>query len=361
MLYAFALRGQIGEDSMVFYTAARAWITGDGPQIYNGYWLTDQINARFVGWLATPIKLHPWIYPPSFLLIVLPLAVLPFAAALLLAQGVGLALIAVASCAQVAARRWMLASLLLSPATAVNVLLGQNAFLTGALLIGGAGSLRRFPVVSGVLLGLLTYKPQFCLMVPVVLLAGQHWATAITALLTAVALVLTSAALFGLKLWATWIDLVTGQGSLSYDWSHEARLNGMSVYACASWLGIPPDAVSLMQLLAVLIAATAVYAAYRRVIPDELRLAVLLAATFVAAPHSANYDAVLLLVAATLLIGKRSSDSSQNRTELVLACALWLCPLFNPPSVFTVGAFTPLLVFGFIATLLRRSRSIGKG
>lgn len=356
-LYAFALRGQIGEDSMVFHTAARAWIIGDGARLYDGYWLTDQINARFAGWLAAPIKLHPWMYPPSFLLMVLPLGILPFAAAFLLAQGVGLALIAAAACAQVAARRWMIASLLLSPATAVNVLLGQNAFLTGALLIGGAGSMRRFPVASGVLLGLLSYKPQFCLMIPVALLAGRHWRAAATAVLTAMTLVLTSTALFGSGLWETWIGLVTGHGSLSQAWAHEARLNGTSVYACVSWFGVPPDAASLVQLLAILAAAAAVYIAYRRIMPDELRLAVLLAATFVAAPHSANYDAILLSVAATLLVA-RLPDGCQKVGDPVLACALWLCPLLNPPSLFVMGAFTPLLVSGFIATILRRSVSL---
>ena len=152
-------------------------------------------------------------------------------------------------------RASMLFSLLLSPAAAVNVLLDQNAFLTGALLIGGMGLPPRFPLVAGVLLGLPSYKPQLCPMVPVVLLSGRHWRTAMAAGGTAVLLALVSAAVFGAGPWLTWIESIAGGGPLFRDWVVEARLNGMSVYACAVFLGGSPIVANIAQAAAALLAA----------------------------------------------------------------------------------------------------------
>ena len=355
VFYSIALRGQIGEDGMVFHTAVRAWIDGQVARIYDGAWITEQINTRFAGWLMKPIVLHPWVYPPSFLLLLLPFGYLPFGAALLVFQVGSFAAICVAACSRVSARGLMFVSLILSPATAVNVLLGQNAFLTGALLIGGVGLLQRSPLLAGVLLGLLSYKPQFCLMVPVALIAGRYGRTAIVAVVTATALALGSAALFGPQLWQSWVELLTGGSGLFHDWSAEARLKGTSVYACAAFLGASPGIANIAQGAAIILAAAAVYYAFSRTVRDELRMAAMLAAVFLAAPHSANYDAILLSVAAILPLSV-VSDERFGAGESCLLGAVWLCPLFNPPTLFAVGVVTPVLVLAFIAVLLLRPR-----
>ncbi len=354
VLYGIALRGQVGEDAMVFHTASRAWVEGEGGRIYDGAWLTGQINARFAGWLAAPLRLHPWIYPPSFLLMLLPFEPLPFAAAFVAFQGASFAALCRASCRQGRAGTLMALSLLLSPATAVNVLLGQNAFLTAALLAGGARLLRRSPAWAGVLLGLVSYKPQLCLMVPVALLAGRHWRAAAVAGATAAGLALASAVLLGSDLWHAWLDVLTGGGALFHDWAREARLAGMSVYACAVRLGAGPRQADAVQAAAMLLAAAAVHRAYSIALRDELRLAVLLAATFLAAPHTANYDAVLLCIAATLAASPADGETPATAT-LLLAAAVWLCPLLNPPALFMAGLLTPPLVLALVAALLGRA------
>ena len=354
VVYGIALRGQVGEDAMVFHTASRAWAEGEGTRIYDGVWLTGQINARFAGWLAAPLRLHPWIYPPSFLLMLLPFEPLPFAAALAGFLGAGFAALCWALRRNGRASAPMVLSLLLSPATAVNVLLGQNAFLTAALLAGGAGLLRRAPASAGVLLGLASYKPQLCLMVPVALLAGRHWRAAVVAGLAAAGLALASAVLLGPDLWGAWLGVMTGGGALFRDWAREARLNGMSVYACAARLGAGPRQADAVQGAAVLLAAAAVHRAYRAALRDEHRLAILLAATFLAAPHTANYDAVLLCIAATLAVFPAGGGAPATAT-LLLAGAVWLCPLFNPPSLFSAGLLTPPLVLALMAVLLGRT------
>ena len=59
------------------------------------------------------------------------------------------------------------------PAVLVNLGHGQNGFLTAALLGGALAMLDRRPIVAGILFGLLAYKPQFGLMIPLVLGGGR--------------------------------------------------------------------------------------------------------------------------------------------------------------------------------------------
>ena len=61
------------------------------------------------------------------------------------------------------------------PAVLINIGHGQNGFLTAALLGGALVILDRRPIVAGILIGLLVYKPQFGLMIPLALLAGGYW------------------------------------------------------------------------------------------------------------------------------------------------------------------------------------------
>ena len=54
----------------------------------------------------------------------------------------------------------------------INIGHGHNGFLTAALLGGALVVLDRRPVLAGILFGLLVYKPQFGLMIPIVLAAS---------------------------------------------------------------------------------------------------------------------------------------------------------------------------------------------
>src|SRR5439155_12979552 len=65
------------QDWMVFYTAARAYLDGNLPLLFDGEALTAALNQRFASWMAFTLNLHPWVYPPPFLLLFLPFALLP--------------------------------------------------------------------------------------------------------------------------------------------------------------------------------------------------------------------------------------------------------------------------------------------
>ncbi|HET9019110.1 MAG TPA: hypothetical protein VFN46_05960, partial [Acetobacteraceae bacterium] len=69
-----------GVDYMVYYDAARSYLAGDLGLLADGGRFTAHLNRDFAGWLTAPLPLHPWVYPPPFLMLLLPFAFLPFAA-----------------------------------------------------------------------------------------------------------------------------------------------------------------------------------------------------------------------------------------------------------------------------------------
>jgi Glycosyltransferase family 87 len=72
------------------------------------------------------------------------------------------------------------------PGAMWNLYLGQFGLLFGALLIAGLAAMQTKPLYGGGLLGALCIKPQYALLVPVVVCAGRHW----RALLAGIAAVL---------------------------------------------------------------------------------------------------------------------------------------------------------------------------
>jgi len=351
--YGLALSHEPFQDWMVFHTTAQAYYEGYLASIYDGTWLTARLNERFAAWLSWPLPLHPWLYPPHFLLLLLPFGALPFSVAmaffLLLTF---LSLIAATWCYahDRAGRTLLMTSLLLCPATAITVMLGQNAFLTSALLIGGFGVSRQRPLAAGFLLGIATYKPQFWLLVPVALVAARQWRVLAAAAASAFGLAAASAGMFGIEAWRTWLDLMIAPNDLFEAWVVEGRLNGQSVYACAIWVGASPAIANVAQVSAAILAIAAVYWSFRHRLAHDLQLAILLAATVLAAPHVISYDGVMLAAAATFAL-RHALQGSFGRGGTVLSAVMWLSPLINPPSFVRLGVITPLLITLFIASI----------
>ena len=357
LFYYSAFAGVRGEDGMVFYSAVRAALDGKLGLIYDGARLTADLNARFVGFLAHPLPLHPWLYPPHFLVLLLPFGFLPPVLAALAFLATSFALMAAALCALAHNPREKLLyvlSALLCPASAIVVWLGQNTFLTAGLLVGGFAFGQKRPVLGGVLLGALTYKPQFWLMVPVALIAARQWKMLAWALASATALMLTSLALLGPGLWRDWLQVMIAPSAMFDQWQALARLNGQSLYACARILGAGQSLANGVQYAGIALAGVAVWRA--RALPTDLKIAVLLAATIFAAPHIIDYDAVLLGLAATIFFAHiLRHEPKPHYGDVAIAALLWLSPLVNPPSVFVMGMATPILTVLFVLRVLARA------
>jgi alpha-1,2-mannosyltransferase len=343
-----------GTDWMVFYGAARSFFAGKLDLIFDGEDFTGYLNATFSDWLSKPLPYRPWVYPPTYLLLLLPFGKLTFSTsyfAFQLLSAVLLALVLSWESDRPLAAPFVICCALLCPAASINVSMGQNAFLSSALLVGGWRVSRRYPVLGGAILAMLAVKPQFGLLVPVALIAARQLRAVITLVATAAAFFGASIAVFGLDVWRQWIDVATTFGDPQGKWMENGRMWGDSVYACMAALGASAAAADWVQGAAMCLSAAFVYYAFRQTLPGDHKLAVLLAATILAAPHSSLHDAVLLAIASLLWVCD-SAGISRSVWKWPLAGALWLAPLFNPPLISLPGRLTPVVIIAFIVAVL---------
>ena len=212
--------------------------------------MAEALNALFLsGNDQLRIFVAPWLYPPLFLLAVVPLGLLPFG----WSYGLSQALTIVAAAVAVGWRRGRagslgVAALLAAPATVINLVVGQNALLSVALLVGGFRLLASRPLIAGALLGTLAYKPQLVLLVPIALVAARAWRSLAAAAASAVMLVAASTAAFGAGAWVSWAgELLHPPGNFAADWFQDSLTRGFGVYICALKLGAPPTLAAGIQ------------------------------------------------------------------------------------------------------------------
>lgn len=348
----------LGTDWMVFYGAIRSVLDGHLSLIMNGDDFTAYLNRTMAGWLSVPLAFRPWFYPPTFLVFLLPFAPLGFAASYVAFQAFSGGFLAVAlgkGAGNPTAARYVAAGVLISPAASLNIIDGQCAFLVAALFAAGVRLLDRRPILAGVVMGLLTFKPQFCLLVPLALLGSRQWRSLIAAACSAVALAVISAMIFGLDIWIWWIPrAIENLVSPDQKWATYGRIWGHSVWACAMLLGAPEKLASILQLAAMLASAIAVFVAFRSSLSRDKQLAILLAATILAAPHSGPYDATLLVAAAGIWL---AANAAQPRFwDWILGLGIWMVPLLSPPVYVPIGRFAPLLTVALIGLILNELR-----
>src|SRR6516225_1108843 len=183
----------IGTDFSNVYAAGTLTWQGRPAEAYEPALQHAAEKAIFDG---REVPFFGWHYPPFFFAIAFLVAAVPYAW--------GLALWLVASCAAYLAfirailpRSETLLAASAFPAVFVNIGHGQNGFLTAALLGGALQLLDRRPYLAGVLIGLLTYKPQFGVLIPIALVAGTRWRTIGAAAITTACLLAFSFATLG--------------------------------------------------------------------------------------------------------------------------------------------------------------------
>src|SRR3977135_3974863 len=153
----------------------------------------ELLGQNFTGYFA-------WHYPPPFLFIASLLAQFPYAVAF-----IGWALASLVPypgvMRAIVGRPFGLLLALAVPMAFTNVLVGQNGFLTAALIGGTLYLMPVRPILAGICLGLLSYKPQYGLLFPLVLVAASRWTVFFTAGIVAVAMAFASWLAFGTESW----------------------------------------------------------------------------------------------------------------------------------------------------------------
>lgn len=336
-------------DFLVFQAAARAWIEGKAALIYDIEALTTFQNVLFADRLAVELGFRPFIYPPTWLLMLLPLA--GFAAG----HAYAIFLSATALLASVLEGRhdwlgWM--AILVSPAAVWVVVPGQNTFFSLALLYGGMRWLDASPAISGILLGLLSYKPQLWLLVPLALAAARHWRALIWTIATAIVLSLASFGVFGGDLWRAFFEAARNAASPHVvNEMLERTSTQMTTLLDAGYiLGLPLSVASAIQIVGAALAAVAVWVAFHRHPSSPSRTALLVSATFFVSPYVLNYE-LLLLMPAVVALFRQGMAEGFRPGERLLYVVLWVLPLAGMVLNRLGVPIVPLalLLFGMLA------------
>jgi arabinofuranan 3-O-arabinosyltransferase len=288
-----------------------------------------------------------WSYPPLFLLIVMLPAQLPYVPAFILWCAVTLALYA-ATVATIADRAVAFMIACAMPWVLVEFMLGQNGFLTAAVLGTALLQLEERPAISGLLLGFLTYKPQLGILIPLALAAGGYWRAFGWAALAALFWNGLACAIFGFESYRAFLHALSAAADTHLVRSDLGWNKLQSIYGVARMLGASGAAAWSMQALASAVAALGVVFCWRsRGVAFALKAAVLVVAILLATPYVLYYDVPVLAVAYAFLFRQRAFDRLE--LSLMAAVAPFLLAPFVPGFAAVPGALIAGLATGFIA------------
>ena len=300
------------------------------------------------------VPFYGWHYPPFFFAVAFLVAAIPY--------GWGLAIWLAASFAAYLAmlrailprpETWLIAAAY--PAVFVNIGHGHNGFLTAALLGGALHLLDRRPWLAGVLIGVLAYKPQFGVLIPIALLAGQRWNTVIAAALTVAALVALSFATLGGDVWHAFVDstrftqvVVLEQGGTGWE-------KIQSIFSAARHLGADVSTAYAIQGALALFLAASIAFLWHSDAAFELKASGLALGCLLATPYVLDYDLVISAVAIALF-ARHGLARGFLDYEISLLAAAWLVPLLSRgvagATALPLGLIVLLAFYGFV---LRRA------
>jgi alpha-1,2-mannosyltransferase len=312
----------IGTDFVSFWTVSWA--------LHNDHLAVIYVPAALAEWEQTVAgagtAFYAWLYPPIALLIVYPLALLPYLWSLAAWLVIGLAGY-LSALWRILPRPLALWAGLAFPAVLITIEHGQNAFLTTGLAAWALLLLVPRPVLSGILLGFLLFKPQLGLLFPVALVAGGHWRAVIAAGLTAIGLATLTILCFGAEIWLDYVA-VTPLARDVLDLGLVPLYKMQSIYAAARLVGATSITAYGAQGAAALGAAIFVAWAWHRRGDQGLKSAALLTAVPMATPFFLDYDLMLLAPAVAWLASTSLRDGPLPWERLVLV-AVCVDPLVS--------------------------------
>lgn len=340
-------------DFYAFWSFGRFLHAHPAAQIYDFKLLQSVQHALTPGFH----KFYPCVYPPTLLLFLAPLSLLDYLPAFAVWTAVGL--IGFALAVGVTERGTRLSWLaVLAPTTVLTIIFGQNGLITAALLIGGFRLMEKRPWLAGVLLGLLSCKPQIFVLVPLVLLAGRRWRPLAATCLTVLILAATSVLVFGLDAWLTWLKAFPAFSHLlERDWSTLGWLMP-TVTAGLREAGVSPPVFTAIQLVVAAVVVAVLLALFHRSrnqpAPGVLDAAALQVGLFLTSPYAFIYDMPMVSAAAvTLAMVRMAPGQAWQPGERVAALAAYCLPLIIFSEAFKAIPLGPIVLIAMFVLLAR--------
>jgi hypothetical protein len=199
------------------------------------------------------------------------------------------------------------------------------------------------------LFGLLCYKPQLGLLVPVALVSAWQWRALASAAATVVLIIVATSFAAGWSIWPMWLASLHGNAPELIGPNPLIHLMP-TVTAAVNLLGGSSLLAGVMQLAAASVAAVAVWVLFRRGI-RPLPVAALLVGTFLVPPYAMAYDMPIIATAMVLVMQERDDvRSSFNLIEIViLGLAATMPALMSVPDLrIPMATISVALLFALI-------------
>ncbi len=355
----------LGTDFSNVYAAGSYVLDGEASAPFS----PPRQYAREQAIFGQATQFYGWHYPPFFLGLAALLAAMPYWLALIVWQGVTLLLYLWAMRAIVSAspspagggieKIWLLFALAF-PAVFINLGQAHNGFLTAALFGAALVMLVERPVLGGVLIGCLAYKPQFGLLIPLVLIATGRWRAFASAAVTVAVMTLAVTFAFGIDVWSAFFATEKFTRTVVLEQGGTGWYKIQSVF---SWVRVWGGGIALAyaaQAAIALAVATALCWLWRSRASYPLKAAGLLIGTLLATPYSLDYD-LMLLAPAIAYLSIDGFARGFGPYEKTIVAALWIVPLIarSVPQATLIPLAVPTMLLALVFLLRRAMNECG--
>ena len=284
-------------DYIALWGAGRLALQGRPAAAYDWQAHADAMSEG----LGRQAQKFPFPYPPTFLALMAPIAALPYLQSLLV-WCLGTLALYLFTLGSIVGRWegavWLGAMIV----TLANIVAGQNGFLTAALVGGGLLLLPQRPVLAGVLIGLLSYKPHLGLLIPIALAAGGHWRAFASAAATVIVTALAATDMFGIEPWYAFVDNLGRFGAEVAAERFMVTGKLQSAYGFLATLGAPKGVAMAAQAALTLSLVGLTALVWRSATPYPVKAAFLATAAVLVSPYVFIYDLTLLAIAQAFLL-----------------------------------------------------------
>lgn len=312
-----------------------------------------KLVATEVGGHAEDIaKVCEYTYPPPFLFLVRPLALLPAPESFVVWTVAGLTAFIFAA-RRVGVPLAAVALAMVSPVSLYGLAIGQNGFFTSALLLLSLGCVEASPILAGLGAGALIIKPHLAMLLPVCFLAARNYTAFVVAAVTAGGMGLSSVLFFGPATWVYFIyhELAVAGTIMSRPWPFGQSIM-VSPFVEAHSLGSDVPTAMLVQGMATLAAAVLTWRLWRRRWTGNplARLLATLALAFLSVPHDCIYD---LSAMAAVLAAYGMRDPRYGLEIFAAFCLLMAVYALLSFFTFSTGAMFLVVVAAYGASEAR--------
>lgn len=341
--------GPTGSDFLVFWSSAKLALSGVPAAAYDA---AAQIRVQSeILWTRG----SEFLNPPPFLLLILPVGLLPYHLAWPAWVGATYCIWLLVARRLIPDATWPVA---VFPGAMLAAWHAQNGLVTAALFLGAMLSLRSArPALAGALLGALIIKPHLALLVPVALVAGREWKAFAAAAVSAASLLVLSWLIFGTATFAGFLHTASFSTYI-FRASHEA--SGIDFYLrmptiFAALRPIAGGAIAIAaQSLAAIVMTLLVFRVWSRSDDALGKGSVLAVATALSVPYLFHYDLAVLILPICWLVREAMRSAFLPWEKAMIALFYW-APLaaravapalnFNP---------MPLVLIALLWAILRR-------